>query len=73
MLSKTMIEEQVEAAISGDGGGKRQLGVFMFYVLARFQPHEREQLWVKTSTGIWCSYIRLFAVAFDSIQGPTAA
>lgn len=29
-----MLEEQVEAAISGDGVCKRQLGVFMFYVLA---------------------------------------
>lgn len=68
-----MTKEHVEVAISRDGICNNQLGVLMFYVLARFWPQEREQIWVKTSTGIWCSPVRLFAVAFDSTQGPAAA
>lgn len=68
-----MIKDQVEIAISQDGVCTDQLGVFMFYVLARFQPREGGHIWVKTSTGIWRSPVRLFAVAFDSTRGPAAA
>lgn len=67
--------------VRGTSGNSYQLGWNMrkaagcFYVLCSglIPAPREEQLWVKTSTGIWCSYIRLFAVAFDSIQGPAAA
>lgn len=63
-------------AISQDGICNNQMGVFFFFrfmFLLDSSPREREQIWVKTSVGIWCSPVRLFAVAFDSTQGPAAA
>lgn len=67
---KTSAEEQVEIA---EYTVERAAG--SSYVLCSGStPAERgNRLWVRTSTGIWRSPVRLFAVAFDSTRGPAAA